>query len=143
MTTTARAAVLAYTDGACSGNPGPCGIGVVLLAGRHRKEVSEFLGPGTNNVAELTAILRALQLIKDRGRDVRVHSDSAYAIGVLTKGWKAKANQELVAEIRALMTHFPRLRLVKVAGHAGVPENERADELARLAVARGAAGHAE
>jgi len=129
--------IIIYTDGACSGNPGPCGIGVVLLSGRHRKEVSEYLGIGTNNVAELTAMLRALQLVKDRSRSVRLHSDSAYAIGVVSKGWKAKANQELVADLRALSAHFPRLQFVKVAGHAGVPENERADELAREAVARG------
>jgi ribonuclease HI len=108
-----------------------------MLSGRHRKEVSEYLGIGTNNVAELTAILRALELVKDRSRLVRLHTDSAYAIGVVSKGWKAKANQELVADLRALSAQFPLLQFVKVAGHAGVPENERADELAREAVARG------
>ena len=132
------APIIVHTDGACSGNPGPCGIGVVLSSGRHRKEVSEYLGIGTNNIAELTAIQRALELVKDRARQVVVHSDSAYAIGVLTKGWKAKANQELVARIRALCAEFPRLHFVKVPGHSGVPENERADALARDAIVRGA-----
>src|SRR5438309_6949357 len=100
--------IIAYTDGACTGNPGPMGIGVVLIAGSHRKEISEYLGPrGTNNIAELTAILRALEAIKDRSRPVVIHSDSAYAIGLLSSGWKAKANTELVARIRALLREFP------------------------------------
>jgi len=64
-----------------------------------------------------------------------VHTDSQYAIGVLTKGWKAKANQQLIADIKERIRNFPRLLLVYVKGHAGVPLNERADELARQAVA--------
>jgi ribonuclease HI len=128
--------IIAYTDGACTGNPGPMGIGVVLVAGDRRKEISEYLGTGTNNVAELTAILRALEAVKDRDRPVLVHSDSSYAIGVVARGWKAKANQDLVARIRALGATFRALRFVKVAGHAGVPENERCDELAREAIVR-------
>jgi len=137
-TRTGKPPILVYTDGACTGNPGPMGIGVVLIAGRHRKEISEYLGPlGTNNVAELTAILRALEMIKDRRRPIVVHSDSSYAIGVLSQGWKAKANVDLVARIRDLLAQFDKVRFVKVAGHSGVPENERSDELARAAIARG------
>ncbi len=126
-----------WTDGACSGNPGPMGIGVVLISGELRKEISEYLGTGTNNVAELTAIQRGLEALKVRDRPIVVYSDSAYAIGLLSKGWKAKANTELVARIRALCANFPRLSFQKVSGHAGVPENERCDELARQAVERG------
>ncbi len=129
-------ALIVYTDGACTGNPGPMGVGVVILDGKERKEVSEFLGHGTNNIAELTAIVRALELCP-RDRTVVVHSDSSYALGLLGKAWKAKANQELVAKMRALGKEFRDLRLVKVAGHAGVSENERCDELARMAVVRG------
>jgi ribonuclease HI len=128
--------VIVYTDGACTGNPGPMGIGVVILDGKERKEVSEYLGVGTNNIAELTAIVRALELVPPE-RPVILHSDSAYALGLLGKGWKAKANQELVEKMRARARPFKQLRLVKVAGHAGVSENERADALARAAVARG------
>lgn len=124
-----------WTDGACTGNPGPMGLGVVLLSGERRKEISEYLGEGTNNIAELTAILRGLEAIKSPGRPVVVYSDSSYAIGVLSKGWKAKANVELIAAIKQEMRRFPRLSFVKVAGHAGVPENERCDELAREAIA--------
>ncbi len=124
-----------YADGACAGNPGPCGLGVVLLDGDGRRELSEYLGEGTNNVAELTAIIRALERAP-RDRTVVLHSDSAYALGLLGKGWKAKANVELVERMRKLAREFADLRLVKVAGHAGIAENERADALAREAVER-------
>lgn len=134
-----RDAIIVYTDGACTGNPGPMGIGVVIADGDRRKEISEFLGEGTNNIAELTAIVRALETIppSDRNRTVVLHSDSSYSIGLLTKGWKAKANTELVERLRRLAAEFPRLRIVKVKGHAGVPDNERCDELGRQAIARG------
>jgi ribonuclease HI len=128
-------AIIVYADGACTGNPGPCGIGVVLLDGPARREFSEYLGLGTNNIAELTAIVRALEEAP-RDRTVIVHSDSAYALGLLGRGWKAKANGELVARMREIASQFHDLRLVKVAGHAGIVENERADELAREAVVR-------
>jgi ribonuclease HI len=130
-------AILAYTDGACTGNPGPMGIGMVLIDPKTgaRRERSEYLGEGTNNIAELVAIQRALELAPE-GRALAVHSDSSYALGLLGLGWKAKANQALVAQIRALAEGRADLRLVKVAGHAGVVENERADELARTAVER-------
>jgi ribonuclease HI len=124
---------LIWADGACTGNPGPAGIGIVLLDGLRREECSEYLGSGTNNIAELTAIIRALEMAP-RDRTVVVHSDSAYALGLLGKNWKAKANQALVERMRSLAGEFRDLRLVKVAGHAGIPENERADALAREAV---------
>ncbi len=143
-----------WTDGACSGNPGPMGIGVVVLHDGQRKELGEYLGTGTNNIAELTAIERGLDLVVEmvqqaatratgadkattaRMQRVRVYSDSGYAIGLLEKGWKAKANQELVARVRKRVAAVPNLEFVKVPGHAGVPENERCDELARDAVQR-------
>ena len=131
----ARDAIIVYTDGACSGNPGPAGIGVVILDGGKRRELSEYLGIGTNNIAELMAIVRALEEVP-RDRTVVLHSDSSYALGLLGKGWKAKANQELVERMRTLASEFADLRLVKVDGHAGVPENERADELARTAIVK-------
>ena len=127
-----------WTDGACTGNPGPMGIGVLLLWNQERKELSEYLGLGTNNIAELTAIERGLGMAEavapKRDRPIRVYTDSAYSIGVLSMGWKAKANQELVARIRQQLTRFPDVVFVKVAGHAGIPENERCDELARMGI---------
>jgi ribonuclease HI len=144
-----------WTDGACSGNPGPMGIGVVVLHDGQRKELGEYLGVGTNNIAELTAIERGLELVAEmakaeatgsakevspRMRRVRVYSDSGYAIGLLEQGWKAKANVELVARLRKKVAAVPNLEFVKVRGHAGVPENERCDELAREAVNNQRAG---
>src|SRR6188768_2356751 len=74
-----------WTDGACSGNPGPMGIGIVAVDGSKRKEHGEYLGVGTNNIAELTAIDRALDLIGGDAakRRLRIYTDSAYSIGVL------------------------------------------------------------
>ncbi len=129
-------AVQVWTDGACTGNPGPAGVGVVVIDGTERRELSEYLGEGTNNIAELTAILRGLQEVKDRSRPVYVYTDSQYSIGLLTKPWKAKKNIELVAELRELVRAFTQLEFVKVAGHAGIPLNERVDQLARDAVVR-------
>jgi ribonuclease HI len=128
------ASIVAYTDGACSGNPGPAGLGVVLTVGDARRELSEYLGTGTNNIAELTAILRALESVGGSAEPVQVYTDSQYAIGVLTKGWKPKVNQELIANTKLRMREFKKLSLIYVKGHAGIPLNERADELARQAV---------
>jgi len=130
-------AIHVWTDGACSGNPGRAGLGVVIVGdGTGHREISEYLGDATNNIAELTAILRGLQAVSDRKRPVIVYSDSAYSIGLLTQNWKAKKNIELVDELRALTRTFSDLRFVKVAGHAGIPLNERVDQLAT-----GAIGH--
>jgi ribonuclease HI len=125
---------IAYTDGACSGNPGPAGSGVVLVApGGKMHEGLEYLGEATNNVAELTAILRAVEWIPRDAKAIVVHTDSQYAIGVLQKGWKAKANGELVAFAKRVVAERGA-KLVYVPGHQGVALNERADELAREAV---------
>lgn len=126
-----------YADGACSGNPGPAGLGIVLVAPDGKMHDGfEYLGTATNNVAELTAILRAAEIVP-AGEPAVVHTDSQYSIGVLTKGWKAKANQELVASVKTALAGRSGWRLVYVPGHSGVPLNERADELAREAVKTG------
>ena len=127
-----------WTDGACTGNPGPMGIGMVVITGNKRIERGEFLGPGTNNIAELTAIARGIEIALALGIDpqapMAVHTDSSYAIGVLSQGWKAKANVDLIKQCREQLRSHPNLRFVKVEGHAGIPDNERCDELARNAV---------
>lgn len=132
-------AIHIWADGGCEVNPGPCGIGVVVISENTREERSEFLGEGTNNIAELTAIWRGLQLVEKRGREamwtqIYIYSDSAYAIGSLSQNWKAKKNIELIAKIRECLKHFPKVRFVKVKGHAGLAENERADTLATHSV---------
>lgn len=126
--------LLVYADGACSGNPGPAGLGIIALFDDQRRELSEYLGQGTNNIAELTAILRALELAAELDRPMRLYTDSQYAIGILTKGWKAKANQALVADIRGKLARHPDVRIAYVPGHQGFTLNEVADALAVQAV---------
>jgi ribonuclease HI len=123
-----------HTDGASSGNPGPAGIGVVLQCGSQRREISEYIGESTNNIAELLAIQKGLAAVRNRRLAVRVYTDSGYALGVLTLNWKPKKNTELISAIRQQMAAFDDLQLIKVQGHRGVVENERADELATSAI---------
>lgn len=128
-----------YTDGACSGNPGPAGIGIVLIYNQHRKEISRFIGDATNNIAELTAIKDALEEVKESSRviPVVVYTDSSYCHGLLTKNWKPKKNIELVNELKKLTTQFSYLGFEKVKGHSDNEGNNRADELATSAIAKG------
>lgn len=123
-----------YTDGACRGNPGAAGLGVVLRFGPHFREMRQFLGTTTNNVAELMAIKVGLEQIKKPQMPVRIYTDSRYALGVLTGDYKARANRALVREIQAVLEGFPDVRFEWVKGHAGTPLNERVDALANLAI---------
>jgi ribonuclease HI len=130
--------IVIHTDGACSGNPGPAGIGVFVERPDEIIEISEYIGSGTNNIAELTAILRALQTLQETDRDRLIHlyTDSGWSLGVLIGGWKAKTNLELIGEIQQEMEKYPKLELLKVRGHAGQDGNEEADNLATMAVRR-------
>jgi ribonuclease HI len=123
-----------YTDGASSGNPGPSGVGVVMRFGNHEKEISKFIGTATNNIAELKAIQTGLLAVKNTKYPVRVYTDSNYAYGVLSLGWKSKKNTEIVASIKKTMSKFKNLTFFKVKGHAGNKDNERADYLATSAI---------
>lgn len=127
-------AIQIYTDGACTGNPGPAGIGVVMDYRRHHKEISQYIGMATNNIAELEAIRVGLDSVKNRDLPVVVFTDSRYALGTLTKGRKAKQNETMVRRIKALIRQFKCLKFVKVEGHAGNPGNGRADQLAVAAI---------
>ena len=129
-----QSGIVAYTDGACIGNPGPAGLGYLIeWPDGERVGRGEPLGEATNNIAELTAILRVLERVEDRDAPFTIFTDSAYAIGVLTRGWKAKANQSLISQIKQELARFSRPVLKKVKGHAGIPENEAVDRLARQA----------
>lgn len=131
-------AIQVWTDGGAAPNPGPSGAGVVIVDGSDTTEISEFLGHATNQIAELTAILIGLSRLEVRDRPVVVFSDSRYSIGLLTQAtWKAKKNVELVQKLRALCGEFRDLKFVKVAGHSGVPLNERTDALVGQAIRRG------
>ena len=138
--------VTIYTDGACSGNPGPGGWGAILIHGEHRKELNGGEAGTTNNRMELTAAIEALNALKRPCR-VDLWTDSVYVRDGITKwihgwkrnGWKTAAkkpvkNAELWQALdEALKRHDISWHWVK--GHAGHPENERADELAREGMA--------
>lgn len=119
-----------YTDGACSGNPGPAGAGVYIRYNGADKRIAKHLGPATNNIAELTAIKIALQQLKTKDIPVKIFTDSQYSIGVLTKNWKAKVNVELINEIKGIIAQFKDVHFLYVEGHNGHFGNEVANELA-------------
>ena len=134
-----------YTDGACSGNPGPGGWGAILRSGAHEKEIWGGEPATTNNRMELLAVIRALNTLK-RSVNVRVHTDSQYVQKGITewihgwkaRGWKtaAKAPVKNADLWRALDEARERhqVKWLWVRGHSGHAENERADELARRGV---------
>ena len=131
--------VIAYTDGACSGNPGPMGAGALLVlnGGERVKQISRPLGAGTNNVAELQAISLALSAIFPKNRadvHVTIRTDSQYCIGVLSKGWKISANPGLIMAVKELISQFAAVEFEKINGHSGNKYNEWADNLAKAAV---------
>ena len=134
--------VTIYTDGACSGNPGPGGWGAILMYGAHKRELSGGEANTTNNRMELTAVIQALSLLKEPCI-VELWSDSKYVIDGLSKGWakgwKARGwkkadkspalNPDLWEELLKLTT-VHELRYHWVKGHADNPMNNRCDELA-------------
>ena len=141
--------VAIYTDGACSGNPGPGGWGAVLLYGEHRREISGAAPDTTNNRMELTAAIRALEALSRRTA-VDLYTDSTYVKDGITRwlpGWKAKGwrtasktpvkNRDLWEALDALVQRHD-VAWHWVRGHAGNPENERADALAREAAKKAA-----
>lgn len=137
-----------YTDGACSGNPGPGGWGALLRWNGHEKELSGGEEETTNNRMEMMAVIKALQTLK-KPSEVALYTDSKYVMQGVNDwldGWKAKGwktankkpvkNQDLWQEIDSLIqTHKVHFHWVK--GHAGHPENERADKLATGAIPKG------
>ena len=140
--------VTIYTDGACSGNPGPGGWGAVLMYGEHRKEISGGDAHTTNNRMELTGPIEALELLKQPCK-VRLYSDSAYLVNAFNQHWitnwqrngwqtsqkKPVENKELWQRLLELCrTH--EVEFIKVKGHADNAENNRCDELARAAIAK-------
>ncbi len=135
-----------FTDGACSGNPGPGGWGAVLRYGAHERELAGAENPTTNNRMEMMAAIAALEALKRPSR-VALHTDSQYLRDGITKyihAWKARGwrtadkkpvkNLDLWQRLEAAMKPH-RVKWFWVRGHAGHPENERADALARAAIA--------
>jgi len=136
-----------YTDGACKGNPGPGGYGVILRCGEHGKELHGGRRRTTNNRMELLACVEALRALKS-ACDVTIHSDSKYIVNAFSKGWAERwrrngwkrnkhdkaENADLWAEFLTLSDQH-RVRFEWVRGHSGHPENERCDQLATTAAA--------
>ena len=137
-----------YTDGACRGNPGKGGWGAILKYRDHIKEISGYQKNTTNNIMELTAVIKALQSLKV-SCEVILTTDSKYVQEGITKwiynwkknGWKTAnkkevKNKELWIELDQISSkHSIDWRWIK--GHSGHPENERADELANIAIDKG------
>ena len=117
-----------WTDGACSGNPGPGGWAAILQWNGHEREVTGHEVEATNNRMELTAVIEGLAALK-KPCSVAVTTDSQYVIGIMTLSWKRKANHDLVKRLDALCKEH-EVKFAHVRGHAGHPMNERADELA-------------
>jgi ribonuclease HI len=134
-----------YTDGACKGNPGPGGYGVILEYKNSRKELNCGYKLTTNNRMELLAVIVGLESLKTTQIPVHIYSDSKYVIDSITKGWvfnwsskgfKVKKNKDLWLRYLALHARF-QLVFHWIKGHAGHPENERCDYLAVLAAEKG------
>lgn len=117
-----------YTDGACSGNPGPGGWAAIVVEGDERYELQGSSPDTTNNRMELTAAIEGLSRTP-AGTEVTVHSDSQYLINTMTKGWKRNANHDLWRKLDGLVSER-EVTWDWVRGHDGHPENERADKLA-------------
>ena len=138
--------VIIYTDGACSGNPGPGGWGVVLMYKDAKKEISGGKKETTNNIMELTAALEGLKMLK-YPCEVELYSDSAYLVNGFNQGWienwknnnwktsnkEPVKNKEIWEEIYNL-TQIHKVKFIKVKGHSDNEFNNRCDELARNAI---------
>lgn len=130
-----------YTDGSSLGNPGPGGYGVVMLAGPHRREISQGYQLTTNNRMELLAVIVALEALKRDGEHVTIYSDSKYVIDSVQKGWiygwikKGFAGKKNADLWRRFLKIFARhnVRFIWVKGHNNNIENERCDLLATTA----------
>ncbi|MDO4742716.1 MAG: ribonuclease HI [bacterium] len=134
--------IMVFTDGACSGNPGPGGWGAILRFKEVEKELSGGEAQTTNNRMELTACIKALEALKE-SCVVKLTTDSQYVVNSVTKGWaeswqrngwrkadkKPALNADLWERLLKLLT-LHDVEFVWIKGHAGHPENERCDELA-------------
>ena len=138
--------VIIYTDGACSGNPGPGGWGSILMYKDNKKEIFGGKANTTNNVMELTAVIEALKLLK-YPCEVEIYSDSAYVVNAFNQGWiynwiKNKwmtsgkgsvKNKEIWQELYSL-TQKHKVKFIKVKGHSDNEFNNRCDEMARNSI---------
>ena len=127
-----------FTDGSSRGNPGPGGFGVVLISGKHRKEISRGFRFTTNNRMELMSVIAGLEALKRDEESVTIYSDSKYVVDAVEKGWvfgwekkdfKGKKNPDLWKRFLKIFRKH-KVKFVWVKGHAHHKENNRCDELA-------------
>jgi ribonuclease HI len=128
-----------YTDGSSLGNPGPGGLGVILVSGPHQKEIAEGYRYTTNNRMELMAVIRGIEALKNDNQNVEIISDSKYVVEAVEKKWvfgwekkkfKDKKNPDLwIRFLEVYPKHHIKFKWIK--GHNAHFENERCDELAR------------
>lgn len=137
--------IIIYTDGAAKGNPGNGGYGIVMMAGHHRKEISQGYRHTTNNRMELLSVIVALETLKNPENDITIYSDSKYVVDAVEKRWvfgweqkgfKDKKNPDLWKRFLKIYRKH-KVKFVWVKGHADNPENERCDELAVQAAMSG------
>lgn len=135
--------VIMYTDGACSGNPGPGGWGSILMYKDTKKEISGYKANTTNNVMEITAVIEGLKLLK-YSCEVEIYSDSAYVVNAFNNKWievwqkhnwvnsnkEPVKNRELWEQLIELVNKH-QVKFIKVKGHSDNEYNNRCDELAR------------
>lgn len=130
--------IIIYTDGSARGNPGPGGLGVVMMYGKHRREISEGYRITTNNRMELLAVIRGLEALKRKDLKVKIYTDSKYVSEAVNqrwvfkwevKGFKKKKNVDLWQRFLELYRMY-EITFIWVKGHADIPENERCDRLA-------------
>ena len=128
-----------YTDGACSGNPGPGGCASILVYNGHRKQLSAGYKKTTNNRMELRAVIMGLEAINRTNTKIVIHSDSMYVINAFVKKWvfnwekdnyKGKKNSDLFKVLLELYRRFESIEFLWVKGHSGHEENEMCDSLA-------------
>ena len=130
--------IVIYTDGSARGNPGPGGYGVVMIYGKHRRELSEGFELTTNNRMELLAVIRGLQALKREDLHVKIYTDSKYVSDSVNKRWVfnwekkgflKRKNPDLWKEFLEVYRRHS-VSFIWVKGHANIPENERCDRLA-------------
>lgn len=140
--------VIIYTDGACSGNPGPGGWGAVLMYRDTKKEISGNKANTTNNVMEIIAVIEGLKLLKEPCK-VSIYSDSAYVVNAFNQKWienwikknwqnskkEPVKNKELWLELYSLVKQHD-VKFIKVKGHSDNEFNNRCDELAKNAISK-------
>ena len=135
-----KGTVRIYTDGACSGNPGPGGYGIIMKYKNKEKKITESFHKTTNNRMELMAVIKGLEAIKGNGYNIEIYSDSRYVVDAIKKGWlqnwvkknfEKKKNKDLWMQFYNYTQNTKnKLKFIWIKGHASHPENEQCDQMA-------------